>query len=73
MLVEPRRRGTEYRVDHARGRGDGRGTLYIVTDCGAPEFTLMTAPLAKPGRAGWDVGRLPGRRAGQRRYQARAL
>ncbi len=55
VLVEPRRRGTEYRVDHARGGGDGRGTLYIVTDSGAPEFTLMTAPLAEPGRAGWDV------------------
>ena len=34
VLVEPRQRGIEYRVDHARAAGDGQGTLYIVTDSG---------------------------------------
>jgi oligopeptidase B len=48
VLVEPRHRGIEYRVDHARD-----GTLYVVTDAGATEFTLMRTPLASPGRAEW--------------------
>ena len=52
VLVEPRRRGLEYRVDQAR---DHEGTLYVVTDGSDPEFTLMRAPLAQPGRAGWQA------------------
>ena len=53
VLVEPRRRGVEYRVDHA-ARGGGPGELLIVTDDGAAEFTLMRAPVAAPGRASWQ-------------------
>ena len=49
VLVEPRRRGVEYRVDHLAGSAE----LLIVTDDGAPEFTLMRAPAAAPGRASW--------------------
>jgi oligopeptidase B len=53
VLVEPRQPGTEYRIDHARAGDESPGTLYVVTDAGAAEFTLMTAPLARPDRAGW--------------------
>ena len=55
-VVRPRRRGTEYRVDHAlAGRGrPGNGWLYLVTDDGEPEFTLMRT------RAGGPAGADPG-------------
>ncbi len=52
-LVEPRRRGVEYRVDHAADPAGGPGDLLIVTDDGAGEFTLMRAPVSAPGRANW--------------------
>jgi oligopeptidase B len=44
VLVAPRHRGVEYAVDHARS-----GSLYVVTDAEAAEFTLMRAPLQSPG------------------------
>jgi oligopeptidase B len=44
VVVWPRRRGVEYRVDHAADPAGGPGWLYIVTDDGAPEFTLLRAP-----------------------------
>jgi len=50
-VVEPRRRGIEYRVDHAVDPAGGPGDLLIVTDDGQPEFTLMRAPVSAPGRA----------------------
>jgi oligopeptidase B len=53
VLVEPRRRGVEYRLDHAADPAGGAGELVIVTDDGAPEFGLMRAPVAAPGRANW--------------------
>jgi oligopeptidase B len=53
ILVEPRRRGVEYRVDHARATDGGAGWLYIVTDDTEPEFTLKRAPASKPGAASW--------------------
>jgi oligopeptidase B len=55
VLVEPRRRGVEYRVDHAADPTGGRGDLLIVTDDGSPEFTLMRAPVSAPGRANWTA------------------
>ena len=56
-LVEGRRRGREYRVDHAVGpRG---GDLFIVTDDGHSEFTLMRAPAAAPGRSNWELTGCP--------------
>ncbi len=45
VVVWPRRRGVEYRVDHAADPAGGPGWLYIVTDDGAPEFTLLRAPV----------------------------
>jgi oligopeptidase B len=56
-LVEPRRRGVEYRVDHGASMV-GAGDLLIVTDYGpadisTPEFTLMRAPVSEPGRQNW--------------------
>jgi len=49
VLIEPRRLGVEYRVDHVRAAG----WLYIVTDDTEPEFTLRRTPAAKPGAANW--------------------
>jgi oligopeptidase B len=53
VVVEPRRRGIEYRVDHFADPAGGGGDLLIVTDDGQAEFTLMRAPAAAPGRADW--------------------
>ncbi len=47
-VIEPRRRGVEYRIDHAKG-----GDLYIVTNDGAAEFRLMRASLEMAARRGW--------------------
>ena len=47
-LVEPRRRGHEYSVDHIGDR------FYIRTNDGAPNFRLMSAPDATPDRAHWQ-------------------
>jgi oligopeptidase B len=52
-VVTPRRRGVEYRVDHLADLAGGAGTLFIVTDDGAPEFRLMRAPVRTPGRENW--------------------
>ena len=46
-IVEPRRQGHEYSVDH---HGE---TLYIVSNDDAVNFRLMAAPLATPGRESW--------------------
>ena len=49
VVVAPRRRGVEYRADHASGP-DG-GELYLVTNDGAAEFRLMRAPARRPAGA----------------------
>jgi oligopeptidase B len=49
--VEPRRPGIEYAVDHLTG--PDAGALAIVTNDGAEEFRVMTAPLASPDRRHW--------------------
>ena len=46
-LVEPRRAGVEYSVDHQENR------LLILTNDGARNFRLMAAPIDSPGRASW--------------------
>jgi len=46
-IVQPRRRGTEYRADH------GDGELYLVTNDGATEFRLVKAPVMAPGVERW--------------------
>ena len=50
-VVEERRRGIEYRCEHARTLDGDR--LLIVTNEDAPEFRLMSAPLSSPGRGTW--------------------
>ena len=47
VLVEPRRQGIEYSIDHQGAR------LLILTNDGALNFRLMAAPLGQPGRASW--------------------
>jgi oligopeptidase B len=55
-LVEPRRKGVEYRVDHARGgaaAGGSVGELLVVTDAVEPEFSLARVPLPGGAREKW--------------------
>jgi len=54
-VIEPRRQGIEYSVDHDRGDPDkGRqGRFLIVTNDGAEDFRLMAAPDDAPGRTSW--------------------
>ncbi len=49
--VVPRRRGIEYDVEHARAGSND--LMLIVTNDGAPEFRVMSAPLREPGREHW--------------------
>ena len=51
-VVEPRRRGVEYRADHLAGRRGGE--LYLVTDDGEAEFRLMRAPVRGAGPGHWQ-------------------
>src|SRR3954452_11840893 len=53
-VVEPRRRGVVYAVDHVRGDSNGEGWLAVVTNDGAPEFRLARAPLVTPGADHWE-------------------
>lgn len=58
-VVEPRRHGIEYGVDHHRA-ADGTERLIIVTNDGSDGFRLMTAPVDTPGAAQWsDCGLHP--------------
>ncbi|GAA1372344.1 S9 family peptidase [Catellatospora chokoriensis] len=65
VLVAPRRKGVDYSVDHADGR------LVIVTDDGAPEFRVMSAPVATPGPEHWTELLAP--RPGERITACHAL
>ena len=47
--VEPRRAGVEYDIAHHGNR------FYIVTNDGAPNFRLVSAPVDDPGRANWSA------------------
>ncbi|TMC72378.1 MAG: S9 family peptidase [Chloroflexi bacterium] len=47
VLIEPRRHGIEYSVDHQEDR------FLILTNDGALDFRLMAAPVSSPGRASW--------------------
>lgn len=46
-VVEPRRQGVEYSVDHSGDR------LFIVHNDGAVNFELAVAPVTSPGRSSW--------------------
>ncbi|HVC68506.1 MAG TPA: S9 family peptidase [Acidimicrobiales bacterium] len=63
-VVESRRHGVEYSVDHDRGDPEtGRSARFlIVTNDGAEDFRLMAAPEDAPGRANWTevIGARPG-------------
>ena len=50
-VVEPRLRGREYELDHQPGASGGR--FLILTNDAAPDFRLMSAPAATPGRDHW--------------------
>ncbi len=47
QLVEPRRHGIEYSIDHQEDR------FLILTNDGASSFRLMAAPVSAPGRGSW--------------------
>ena len=46
-LIEPRRHGIEYSVEHQGDR------FLILTNDGATDFRLVAAPVTSPGRASW--------------------
>jgi oligopeptidase B len=46
-IVEPRRQGVEYSLDHRADR------FYLVTNDAAPNFRLVEAPVEAPGSAHW--------------------
>ena len=46
-LIEPRRQGIEYSVDHQEDR------FLILTNDGARDFRLMAAPVSDPGQGSW--------------------
>jgi oligopeptidase B len=51
-VVEPREQGHEYHVEHHRGPGGDR--LYVLSNAdGAENFSLLSTPVATPGRASW--------------------
>jgi oligopeptidase B len=50
--VEPRRRGVEYRCEHVRTPAGDR--LFVVTNDGATEYRLVSAPLDRPGHSEWS-------------------
>ncbi len=63
-VIETRRPGIEYNVDHDRGDPEvGRESRFlIVTNDGAEDFRLMAAPEDSPGREHWSevIGGRPG-------------
>jgi oligopeptidase B len=59
-VVEPRRQGVEYSVEHGRLPGRGDTFLIVTNDDGAENFALIEAPVAHPGKANWVV-RIPHR------------
>ena len=56
VLIEPRRPEIEYTVDHQEDR------FLILTNDGATNFRLMSAPVSSPGRGSWTelVAERPG-------------
>jgi len=51
-VVEPRRQGVEYDIDHHVVPG-GPDRFLIVTNDDAPNFKLVEAPVATPGKDNW--------------------
>ena len=54
-LVEGRRQGIEYSIEHAVLPDDGDVFLVLTNDDGAENFALLKAPIDDPGRDKWQV------------------
>jgi oligopeptidase B len=52
-VVEPRRQGVEYDVEHHRSAEHGDRFFVLTNDDGAENFKLMVAPVEHPGRDNW--------------------
>ncbi len=63
-VIEPRRAGVEYGVDHHPGASGSEGWYLIMTNDEALDFRLMVAPGGAPGRPNWRevIGHRPGTR-----------
>lgn len=61
-LIESRRQGVEYEIEHAVLPVEGDVFLILTNDGGAENFALMKAPVASPGRDNWQL-MIPHRRA----------
>jgi oligopeptidase B len=53
-LVEKRRQGVEYDVEHQLSARDGDRLFVLTNDAGAENFKLLVAPTATPGRESWE-------------------
>ncbi|HEX2737168.1 MAG TPA: S9 family peptidase [Acidimicrobiia bacterium] len=53
FVVEPRRPGVEYHVEHHRSPELGERFYVLTNDDGADNFKLMVTPVSSPGRAQW--------------------
>ena len=64
QLIDGRRQGVEYGIEHHRGPGDGRGRFAVLTNDGAVDFRLLVTPADRPDRANWQevVPHRPGTR-----------
>ena len=51
-VVEPRRDGVEYHVEHHHSPADG-DRFFVLTNDAAENFRLAVAPVSDPGRAHW--------------------
>lgn len=51
-VVEPRREGVEYHVEHHHSDATG-SRFFVLTNDEAPDFRLMVTPTATPGRDAW--------------------
>jgi oligopeptidase B len=60
-IIEPRRHGVRYGVDHVGDR------FFIRTNVGAPDYRLVSAPQETPGAAHWSelIAHRPGRYLGR--------
>jgi oligopeptidase B len=54
-LIEGRRQGVEYNVDHAVLPDTGDVFLILTNDDGAENFAVVQAPVDNPGRGQWQV------------------
>jgi oligopeptidase B len=54
QVIEPRRQGVEYGVEHARHPERGDLWLVLTNDNGADNFALFETPVSAPSRANWQ-------------------